>query len=301
MYVHKKFMPQRINYVFGYNTLKNRVNCWKDSTQMIKDKIWIGWGIGAYKSIFPKIYQKHNMKKETLQAHNEYIQLLCETGVIGILSFLIFLFFYFFTFYIKFKENQNPSEKFLMVLFLSMTINIMIDSVFSFPFHLALTANNAIIFAAIPISINKKDEKSSNAFIIIIFSFLCITTVLLNMFIGLNGYRSEVFIKKGLNEVKQKNYIVADKYFKTSVKQNPFNGYALFLQGTNTLMVIENESKYSKSLSLLKKSLKYRDFGSLHFSVAYNYFKLNRIEQCKEELIKAEKRGYKKDYFRIIE
>ncbi len=93
-YVHKKFIPYRLSRTFGYNSLRNRIDCWKDSTHMIKDKIWFGWGIGAYKTVFPKTYQKHNVKYETLQAHNEYVQLMCEIGVVGI-YFFIFLFFYF--------------------------------------------------------------------------------------------------------------------------------------------------------------------------------------------------------------
>ncbi len=187
-----------------------------------------------------------------------------------------------------------------MILFLSLTISSMIDSIFSFPFHLALTANNAIIFAALPISLNnKKTDELNNLIIKILFSLLGITVVMLNLLIGFRVYKSEVYIKKGLNEVIEKNHIIADDYFKRAVSLNPFNGYALFLYGTNIIMVIKDETKYNKSLSLLEKALKYRDFSSLHFLMAYNYYKLNKIDECKKELIRAEARGYRQNYFRL--
>lgn len=74
----------------------------KISTQatfdMAKDRLWMGWGSGSFRWVFP-IYQKKypeiwwadqrpNRKSEAtrfwLDAHNDYAQLLAELGIIGV-------------------------------------------------------------------------------------------------------------------------------------------------------------------------------------------------------------------------
>lgn len=59
-----------------------RLNAWGTTLRVFTDYPVAGTGLGTFQWIFPK-YQRWGEWKEWRQAHNDYVQLLAETGVIG--------------------------------------------------------------------------------------------------------------------------------------------------------------------------------------------------------------------------
>ena len=49
---------------------------------MIKEKFIFGWGVGLFKESFPALSTEHG---QWLRAHNEYLQVWVEHGVIGLI------------------------------------------------------------------------------------------------------------------------------------------------------------------------------------------------------------------------
>jgi hypothetical protein len=143
-------------YVYKYETWKpvnqDGVNesIWGGNTRllnyktMVKDIIFrtpkrylTGYGLGNFKKIYP-VYQKYSdMHKNTYpwkcpelwkQAHNEYLQLAIETGVIGlflITGYLIWLIL---------KYFSGPYNYISMLIFIGLVVTI-INSGFNFLFH----------------------------------------------------------------------------------------------------------------------------------------------------------------------
>jgi O-antigen ligase len=56
---------------------------------MAKDNIWLGVGFGNYESAYPE-YQLLNWPFALGHAHNYYLNVLAETGIIGLLTYLVF-------------------------------------------------------------------------------------------------------------------------------------------------------------------------------------------------------------------
>jgi len=69
--------------VMGENGLQDRVALWQDSLAMIRDFPVMGVGLGAWGDAFPHYQRPPWDPVPWRQAHNDYVQGLAETGVIG--------------------------------------------------------------------------------------------------------------------------------------------------------------------------------------------------------------------------
>jgi len=63
---------------------------WKDTWTMIRDNPILGVGLGAYETAYP-IYTASDGTQKVSEAHNEYLQILADGGIIGGLLALLFL------------------------------------------------------------------------------------------------------------------------------------------------------------------------------------------------------------------
>ena len=86
------FLPYLFNFVavqFGGDV---RPAIWEGTLYMILEKPLIGWGKGAYFIFYPKFRVQEYWSTKcptdlTVHAHNEYLQILAETGVAGLVMF----------------------------------------------------------------------------------------------------------------------------------------------------------------------------------------------------------------------
>lgn len=65
-----------------------RITYWRTGWEMAKDNFWTGVGLGNFGAAYPN-YQKLGAG-DVQMAHNDYLQVLCETGVFGFLLFIGF-------------------------------------------------------------------------------------------------------------------------------------------------------------------------------------------------------------------
>lgn len=75
------------------NTYGLRIPVWVRALSLIKDHPLIGTGLGTFVYAFPKYRPNYHML--WLHCHNDYLELLTETGFIGFLTFLFGMFFFF--------------------------------------------------------------------------------------------------------------------------------------------------------------------------------------------------------------
>ncbi|MDD5544825.1 MAG: O-antigen ligase family protein [Acidobacteriia bacterium] len=68
-----------------------RLPVWHDTLGIVKAYPLLGSGLGSFRTIFPH-FQNHDYASRYLQAHNDYLQLLSETGIVGALLALAALF-----------------------------------------------------------------------------------------------------------------------------------------------------------------------------------------------------------------
>lgn len=63
---------------------------WRDTITMIRGQLLTGVGLGAFETSFP-IYSQGDGSLQVAQAHNDYLQLVAETGLVGVVLLLWFL------------------------------------------------------------------------------------------------------------------------------------------------------------------------------------------------------------------
>ncbi len=72
----------------------SRSELWQNTSKMIKDHPIIGVGLGTYQFVYPRYDQSSGILRAE-QAHNDYLHIIAETGVIGLIltiSFIVILF-----------------------------------------------------------------------------------------------------------------------------------------------------------------------------------------------------------------
>jgi O-antigen ligase len=120
-----------------------RVTIDRDCLHMFLQKPILGWGLGT----FPIVYGRFRSFYSTFfvnQAHNDYLQLLVETGIAGFLIAIWFLVLVFRRSFAKLKDwNQTASGVFTLASLLG-CIGILVHSFLDF--NLQIPANAALFY-----------------------------------------------------------------------------------------------------------------------------------------------------------
>ena len=119
--------------ILNDNSTNYRINFWESSFEMIKDFPFLGVGIGNWKILSIK-YGKNYLRDYEIpkHAHNDFLQIFSETGILGGSFFLLFLISPFY-FLLKNYFSFSPREKELSIFLTFSLIAIGIDSFFNFP------------------------------------------------------------------------------------------------------------------------------------------------------------------------
>jgi len=136
---------------FGWNSIFNRfeqignigsveadarMNIWKDTMEIVRDFPVTGTGFGSFASIFPK-YQTVITEGVVDHAHNDYIELLTDGGIIAFVLTSWFLFEVFWRSYKSFHLRKETYSIYLYLGSLTGLIAILIHSLTDFNLHIA--------------------------------------------------------------------------------------------------------------------------------------------------------------------
>jgi putative inorganic carbon (HCO3(-)) transporter len=82
---------ERVAQVFDLKANVGRSQIWQANLDMIKDRPWFGWGYGNYRKFRDPYYQRYPEADTTAHAHNNFLQMWVDGGLVGLGAFL-FLF-----------------------------------------------------------------------------------------------------------------------------------------------------------------------------------------------------------------
>ncbi|HOR43079.1 MAG TPA: O-antigen ligase family protein, partial [Atribacterota bacterium] len=139
-------------------SLKRRIATWKFTILMIKDRPWLGSGIGTYKYNTLRYQARFFSEGEnrTLyphgfadKAHNEYLQLWAELGLVGLVIFFWLIYTYF-RFGLRtlrdITDNKDIEDKVKftrqgpIIGLMGAVVAFLVDAFFGFPMHLPASA-----------------------------------------------------------------------------------------------------------------------------------------------------------------
>ncbi len=80
--------------VSGGDSVSVRLEMWRETWRMLKNRPWLGAGLAGYQSVM-RPYHKKDYIEIYLYPHNLFLNFWSETGLLGMLSFLALLYFFY--------------------------------------------------------------------------------------------------------------------------------------------------------------------------------------------------------------
>ncbi|MBI3801506.1 MAG: O-antigen ligase family protein [Deltaproteobacteria bacterium] len=80
---------ERVTQIFDLKANIGRSQIWQANLDMIRDRPWFGWGYGNYRQFRDPYYQRYPEADTTAHAHNNFLQLWVDGGLIGLGTFLL--------------------------------------------------------------------------------------------------------------------------------------------------------------------------------------------------------------------
>jgi len=134
-------------YLLIEGDLPSRTLVWKDIITMIKDFPLFGTGLGTFSYIYP-LYKVSILKPITyVYSHNDYLQILAETGLAGFLSLMLALALFLLSLIrnlVRLSTEQHYFKFFLLLGALTGILSILIHSFVDFNLQIP---SNGLYFA----------------------------------------------------------------------------------------------------------------------------------------------------------
>lgn len=300
-------VPQRALSTFDKQdpSINTRLLIWKTTFEMIKDGPILGFGIGSFKANYldyqaeiledNPYYIKYSGKAG--EAHNEYLQIWAELGIIGLGLFILIFYFFYKTIFNFFKSTKNIKDKTITLGLVMGITSFLIHSLFTFPLHVpALGITFFAIMGLTVVYMRKtnlyeidfdnclKEVKSINkkikiALSILIFVFMIFAVNLL----VIKPYIAELYYFKGMRYYVDNNYREALPNLDYAAQLDPYNGRILHAFGT-TYYHLNNQSKAE---DILQKAKKYITDRNTFRNLGLSYMQSGRYEESEKELMHA--------------
>ena len=124
---------------------EHRWQIWRDTWPMIRDHLWLGSGLETY-GVLSDSYRSFYSNLRWLQAHNDYLQWVAETGLVGAGLAVWFLVALARSGAEKLRDAASGSERRLVAAALTGCLLVLLHSLVDFPLRIPA---NLLLFAAL--------------------------------------------------------------------------------------------------------------------------------------------------------
>ena len=296
-------VPQRAISTFDKEdpSINTRFLIWNITFNMIKDKPIFGSGIGTFKMNYLD-YQAEFLKDNPYyikysgkagEAHNEYLQIWAEIGMIGLGLFILIFYFFFKAIFNFYKSSKNIKDKIITFGLVMGITSFLIHSLFTFPLHVPALGSAFFILLGLTVvyvgkfNINKKNvilvkinlKKQSRTKRIFIISIFIIMIFVID-FLVIMPYVAEIYFFKGARYNLVKNYDKALFNFKHAAQLDPYNGRILHALGTTYY----NLNLQSEAQEVLQRTKLYFNDRNIFKNLGLSYMQSGNYEKAKKEL-----------------
>ena len=315
-------VTQRVTSVteIGSSSMQTRFLIWLSSVETIRQSPFLGKGVGTYGLYYPfsqgavlaqKRYQKYiPYTNKSINAHNDYLHIGGEIGIIGLAAFLWIIFVFYKNILNGLLRAKNREKIFLLIGFIGVVTALLVDALVSFPFHIIqngmlfwlILGLTVVVIKGAPEVEGSKDEGTlgdkddrgdkknnlekykifrvfkENIFLRRLIQIGVVVIVILAVMIKINWYRADIYLKKGEMLMQTKNYLGAVKQLEKSRGLNPYNGRNYLPLG----IVYNNLGRYDEAIMAFRKAEKNWITQELYNDLGYAYLKLGDLEKAEE-------------------
>ena len=299
----------------GGSSMQTRFLIWLSSVETIRQSPLWGEGIGTYGLYYPssqgailsqKRYQKYiPSTNKSINAHNDYLHIGAEIGIIGLAAFLWMIFAFYKNILNGLLRAKNREKIFLLIGFIGGVTVLLIHASVSFPFH--VIQNGILFWLILGLSIivvnrgeeiegikdegfldDKEDKKNNlekykifrifkeNIFLRRVIQIGIVVIVILLVVVKINWYRADIYLKKGEMLMQMGNYLAAVEELERSRELNPYNGKNYLPLG----IVYNNLGRYDEAVMAFKEAEKNWITQELYNDLGYAYLKMGDWEEA---------------------
>jgi len=296
-----------VNQLTQSYEIKRRVATWKFTILLIKDHPLLGSGIGTFKynslGYQAKFFDQGDNR--TLypygfagRAHNEYLQLWAELGIIGLIIFIWLMFAYFYYGLKILKKEKNTYKQGVIIGLMGSVTAFLIDSLLWFPLHHSFTSFLFWLCLGLLVVMgikedetfykSKSDKKLINAKNDIhqFKPLLAISIVLLAAILSISvakPFVARTYWYDGFKEIEKENWDKAIKKYEEALSWDPYLGEVYYDIGK----ILQDKELYGVSREYLEKAAKYIDHPDLPLDLAIIYIKNGMLDEAAIKLKQA--------------
>ena len=235
---------------------RNRFALWANSLAIIKDHPILGAGKGNFRFIY-QLYARRVVKdphfspvSRLANTHNDYIQLMAETGILGTTAFLLVLTLLARKFWLALKKNPDPR----LITIAFALVAILAEAFWDFPFNLPVPTAFFWIYAGILWRLAETDRggkpEQSRTFSLVLVGLLTLLSTLFAI-LTMSSLHGEFYFSRGARAVYQDRLNDADLDLTRATWINPFNDRYHFLRG----LLMVRKKDYPKAIDSIRRSL----------------------------------------------
>lgn len=296
-------VPQRAMSTFDEQdpSINTRLLIWKTTLEMIIDRPIFGSGIGTfemnylnYQAEFLKnnpYYIKYSVKAG--EAHNEYLQMWAEIGIIGLGIFIGVILMFYGLIIDYLKKNESDKDKIIVFGMVMGITCFLIHCLFTYSLH--VPALGVTLFALLGLTViytrkinlpktdsdNRiKELKLKNKGIKIAANILVLIFMIwaINL-LAIKPYIAEIQYFNGIRHNVDGNYREALPYFEQAASLYPYNGRILHALGTTYY----NLGILNKAEEVLQKTKRYLIDANTFYNLGLVYSRVGLFFKAEEE------------------
>ncbi|GEM_PF-282896 len=280
------------------SSAKVRAQDWWIAYHMFREQPWVGIGLGDYKREFlpykakfleterGRLYaERVGYIQRAAQAHNEYVQILAEMGLVGALAVGFFLVVLARRAWRLLRTSASPEGGLWAAGLSAGIVAFLSDSLFSFPLHLPA---NALLFVfllgalssralgvgtpAREIALGKRGTR--------VLAGVVVGVALIVSVFAYRDWRADTYLDRGMRYAKLGEDEEARRLLERSVQLDVAPTEALYWLGTIAL----RRGDLERARDYLERALPVFPTESGYYQLANVYFQLGEYEKSREYL-----------------
>jgi len=144
------------------NISSSRTQIWAVTLKVIGENLPFGAGLGAFAQAYTQ-FDPAGGYERVEQAHNDYLQIVADAGIVGLLIGALFL-FWFFREGLRNAKVQNTFRRGVAVGAFAGCFAILVHSLFDFVLHITAVSVMFITLAAILVACGREYEDDKDEF-----------------------------------------------------------------------------------------------------------------------------------------
>lgn len=270
---------------FEPGTVKSRLLIWNITLKMIRANPVIGVGPGNFFINYPYygIGEEEALRGVSLvvdRAHNDYLEVCAEEGIVGLILFLYLLYSFFRVAFILYREADRES-RLLMAGIICSVVGICVNALASFPFNNPSTQLlfwvNVSFAGGLYRKVRGERPVKMNYSLLKIYLAVFIIT---GSIVGIMGIRASRYMYIARNTKNNLSLQFAER----AILYNPFSFKYLHFAGTTAM----NLNDYQKAYDLLTRAAKLHPYyDSTRNNLGLTYLFTGNLEKAEEEFLTA--------------